>query len=264
MCTIGIVFRAHPQWPLVIAANRDELYARDTMPPTVLERTAPTGPIVGGRDLVAGGTWMGVNGAGMFVGITNQRTYVGPDPSLRSRGEVVMQALRCASMAELRRFLESLDARTFNAFNLLFGDGDSLEVAYARQEQQRVRIEAVPEGAHALPNDTLDHPDFAKAGWLSTGLAAALASSSLDPEPIRAVLGSHRKPALADTPNPPPNSRFDRSMIREVGALCIHTERYGTRSSTIVALAGGRVVRYLYADGPPCQTPFVDSSHLLS
>lgn len=258
MCTIGVVFRAHPEWPLVIAANRDELYARESTPPVVLEDGPPR--IVGGRDVVAGGTWMGVNGAGLFVGITNQRTYRGPDRSLSSRGDVVLSALRSTSMEELRAYVRSLDGRAYNEFNLLYGNDEAIDVAYARRDRERVHVEPVPEGTHALPNEVIGHPDFAKAEWLSEGLAESPAT----PASARAILGSHRKPSLEDIAEPPPESRFDRAMIREVGALCIHTERYGTRSSTFAALAGGRVMRYLYADGPPCETPFVDYTHLLS
>jgi uncharacterized protein with NRDE domain len=258
VCTIGIRFRDHPKWPLIVAANRDELYAREATGPMVLQASGPR--IVGGRDVLSGGTWMGVNDAGLCVALTNQRTFTGPDRSLRSRGPVVIDALRCTSVDELRAYLGGLDPGDYNGFNLVYGNGAELDVAYSRPEARALRIEPVAPGIHVLPNDELDDPWFAKVAWLRE----ALGDAGAEPEAVRQVLGSHRKPELEDVEEPPEGSRFDRAIVRELGAVCIHTERYGTRSSTFVALAGGRVMRYLFADGPPCRTSFTDYTHLLA
>ena len=95
MCTIVLLHRVHPRWPVVIAANRDEYYSRAASAPEVLTRDPV--PVLGGRDARHAGTWMGATQRGFFVGLTNQRTLRPADASRRSRGEVVLEALRRGS-----------------------------------------------------------------------------------------------------------------------------------------------------------------------
>src|SRR5689334_13632751 len=121
--------------PLVLATNRDEFYARETAGPSRLLESPST---VGGRDLVAQGTWMGVTREGLFVGITNQRTLAasGRPPPPRSRGELVLQALSLGSVDAITRMVAAVDARAYNAFNLMWGDASALMVGYGRDEQR--------------------------------------------------------------------------------------------------------------------------------
>ena len=90
MCTLIVIHRVVPGLPAVFAANRDEYFDRPATGPIVLD---PALGIVGGKDLVAGGTWMGLTPGGFFAGLTNQRQYGGPDRARRSRGEVVLETL---------------------------------------------------------------------------------------------------------------------------------------------------------------------------
>src|SRR5438874_459865 len=91
MCLLIVLSRAHPDGPLVVAANRDELYARPARPMTVLAE-APR--VVGGRDLAAGGTWLAVNAHGLVAGLTNLPSPAGRDPARRSRGELPLALAR--------------------------------------------------------------------------------------------------------------------------------------------------------------------------
>ena len=225
-------------------------------PPVVLHESPR---IVGGRDELYGGTWMGATERGLFVGITNQRSYGLGASSLRSRGEVVLEALRAGDTGGVTRMLEALDPSAYNSFNLLYGDAAGLRVAYSRREGTRVEIEAVPDGVHVLPNDCLDSGVFPKVER-----ARALAPTSGPVEELAAVLRDHDRPPLDQVEDPPAGSRFTRELVRELHALCIHTPAYGTRSSTIVALAPGRVARYLFADGPPCTAALEDVTALVS
>src|SRR2546429_9416944 len=86
MCLLAVLFHAHPEAPVVIAANRDELYARAAEAIQVLRPSAPR--ILGGRDVLAGGTWLAVNEHGVYAGVTNRPAATGRDPSRRSRGEL--------------------------------------------------------------------------------------------------------------------------------------------------------------------------------
>ncbi len=127
MCTLLILRQVHPEWPLVLAANRDEFYARPATGPQVLRESPRT---VGGRDLERGGTWMGVTHEGLFVGLTNQRGRRGQARTARSRGEVVLRALQAGNVEAIERYLDALPGDEFLAFNLLYGDALGVRVAY--------------------------------------------------------------------------------------------------------------------------------------
>jgi uncharacterized protein with NRDE domain len=90
---------------------------------------------------------MGVNECGLFVGLTNQRAVEPPDPSRQSRGHVVMDALRMGDAHALREHLERLDPRAYNGFNLIYGDGAILEVAYSRPEAAAVSSSRCPKAS---------------------------------------------------------------------------------------------------------------------
>ena len=110
MCTRVLLRHVHPEWPLVLAANRDERYARPASGAALLSH-APR--IIGGRDLERQGTWMGVTDGGLFVGLTNQRVSEDLARSPRSRGEVVLQALETGSVEGVERYVARLDPRDF-------------------------------------------------------------------------------------------------------------------------------------------------------
>lgn len=239
MCTVLLLREVHPDFPLVVAANRDEFYARAATPPQLLVERPRA---IGGRDSERAGTWMGATEHGFFVGLTNQRLKGATVPAARSRGEVVLRALELGTIEGVERLLGGLDPRDFLPFNLLYGDAHRLRVAYVRPLEPLV-TEDVPPGVHVLPNDRLDSPLFPKVERAKELVAPWLQRPW--PELVRgleAVLGDHHKPPLGpaaeDLPFPP-------EFLRELGALCIHTPGYGTRSSAILALEPGRVAHYL-------------------
>ena len=262
MCTIVILRHIHPEWPLVLAANRDELYARPAAGPQVL---SPTPRVVGGRDLERQGTWMGVTDGGFFVGLTNQRGSANLTRAPRSRGEVVLRALEAHSLEGVDRYLAGLDAREFNPFNLLYGDAGVLRVAYARPDSERIHVEDVPPGVHVLPNDVLDTPALPKVARARK--LAEKAARKPWPETVQdlqTLLADHLLPEHAPELLPDEEGLPEvRERMRQYQALCIHTPGYGTRSSAIVALAPGRVAHYLAADATPCQGPYQDVTPLL-
>jgi uncharacterized protein with NRDE domain len=267
MCTALVLNHVRSDYPLVLATNRDEFYARRSSGPLRLLDTPST---VGGRDLVAGGTWMGVTQQGLFVGVTNQRTARPPDRSRRSRGALVLEALALGETEAISALVRGLDGREYNGFNLLWGDATQLYVGYGREQQREVAIEPVPHGLHLLPNDRLDSPDFPKVARARSLLAPQLqADFPALLEALQSTLADRALPAPAEVDARGSareqnlealraGTQLDREQLRQLAALCIHTPLYGTRCSSIVALQPGRVAHYLYADGPPDATPFVD------
>ena len=274
MCVILLAFQIDAALPLIIAANRDEYYARRSEPPLRLSESPRT---VGGRDAERGGTWMGFTDRGFFVGLTNQRTIGPPEPTRRSRGEIVLRALRAGSVGAVEDLLATTDAREYNPYNLVFGDAGALRIAAARADEARVSVRALGPGLHILANDTLGAtpPKVRRAEalvrpWLGRPWA------ELGPA-LERVLADHEVPPLDETPDPPP--WMDRALAQRLQAICIHTPVYGTRSATVAAIGrransgdgnsadGGRVLHYAFAAGAPCDgptnAPFVDVTALL-
>jgi uncharacterized protein with NRDE domain len=259
VCLILLYFQVHPQLPLVVAANRDEYYARRA---SGVERLASSPRIVGARDLERGGTWMGAAEGGLFVGLTNQRTVGRPEPTRRSRGEIVMSALHAGSVAGVEALIAKVDARAYNPFNLVFGDARSLRVAYGREGEPTVRVQALPRGLHVLGNDALDAPSWKTRR--ATELAAPLTELpwfELSPA-LHRLLGDHALPAPEEVDEPPP--WMDRELARHLQAICVHTPAYGTRSATLAAVGNDGVIHYVFAPGPPCTTPMHDVTRLLA
>lgn len=255
MCTAVILNQAHPDFPVVIAANRDEAYERAARGPELLIDSPRA---IGGVDEVRGGTWMGATEAGLVVGVTNQPGDSGPSP--RSRGEVVIEALRRGSRRGVNQLLDALDAAAYRPFNLLYGDATGLEVAYVRPAAA-IEREPVPAGLHILPNGRLDSASMPKV-TRARELAAKVAGLPW-PElaaALRGVLADHQRPPLSAVHA---ERGFTRELTRELHAICIHTPRYGTRSATLIALAPGRVAHYLHAPGPPCRADLTEVTGLL-
>lgn len=257
MCTIAVLRGLHPEFPLIVAANRDEFYARASAPPGDFGRTDAGEAITAGRDGAAGGTWMGVTSGGFFVGVTNQRTGAPARADRRSRGEVVRAALRAGEVAGVDALLAALDPRAFNPFNLVYGDARGVKVAYVRDDPPSRELHALGAGAHVLANDRIGSADFPKAAR-ALALLDVGTLGALDADALVARLGS----ALADhalpeaVPDPPPGSLFPAELARRLQALCIHTPAYGTVSSTLLLLRAGGVARYLFAPGSPCAHPY--------
>jgi uncharacterized protein with NRDE domain len=245
MCTVLILNQVREDHPVVVAANRDEYLARPSLPPSVLHESPR---VVAGLDAERSGTWMGATDGGFLAALTNYRGGAGPDKSLRSRGEIVMQVLRAGGIDAADAWLASIDPRAYNGFNLLYGDASRLRVAYAHGGgADRLAIEDVPHGVHVLPNDRIDSPRSARTAIALTAAdrVARLPWEGLV-DGVRTILGDH--------------------SLAGLDGICMHLPEfsYGTRSSTILALQPGRTSRYLFAPGPVCTTSYEDVTPLLT
>ncbi len=262
MCTIVAIKGRNPQFPMIVAANRDEFYARAASRPEIVHEQPRA---LAGRDLVRGGSWMGANEHGVFFAITNQRTYAMADRNRASRGAIVIEALAQRDVHGVDELLGRLDPSDYNEFNALYGDAGVLRVAYSRHGEPSTEVSTLDDGIWILPNDRIGSPEFPKTRR-THALVDPIAHRPWSElyEALARVMGDHEKPALETIAAPPPGSPFDRGLLRELQAICIHTAVYGTRSSTLLALEAGRVARYFFADGPPCTTPYEDFSALLS
>lgn len=268
MCTIALLHRVHPSFPVVLAGNRDEFYARSADPPRAL---CADPPIVGGLDREGGGTWLALTPSGALAAITNQRTWQPDRPARRSRGAIPIELLRAIAgadpaerLARARAHLEALDPEAQNSFNLLYADLGGALVAYGRRRARAVEVEELPPGLFVLGNDRLGSPAFPKLRR-AEGLIEAHARApwrELRPRLARA-LADHELPPAAAIEAPPAESQISAETAELLQAICIHTPSYGTRSATIAAVAPDGVARYEFADGPPCRAPFRDVADLV-
>lgn len=256
MCTLIALISVVPDRPVVLAANRDELYDRPAQAPVRL------GPgVVGGRDLRSGGSWLAVARDGRFAGVTNQREAV-LEVAPRSRGELVAGLLACPDRAAMRAYVAGLDATCYASGNLMFGDASGADVAYVRRAGT-IELAPLPAGVHVLTNDRLGSPAFPKAEHAAARLAPlATAPWAVLRAALPGILGDHATPPPERIPPLAPDSLVPPELATALQALCVHTPRYGTRSATIAALDAGGVRELAWADGPPCTTPFIDATPL--
>lgn len=244
MCTLVVLHRSIPGSSLVVAANRDEFHDRPAEGPAL--RATPSGSLVAPRDAVAGGTWFGVNRAGVFAALTNVACSR-PDPKLRSRGLLVVDALAAHSAREAAEKLQNLPMGTYNPFNLFVADADH---ATAFTYEESVRPVEDPGGIWVVGNAPLDGPEPPKLWRLRERLARLAAGPAEDVLPgLAAVCRDH-----------------ERGERAPLDALCVHTPVYGTRSSFLLRLTAGlenprNVLRY--AEGAPCESEYEDFTPLL-
>ena len=240
MCTLIVLDRVVPHVPLVVASNRDEYLSRPAAPPALVRAEGREGiPRVAPQDLEAGGTWMGVNARGLFVGLTNMPSTTG-DRNRRSRGKLVMDALGYEDAEKSLQHVRSESPDRYNPCHLLLADG---ERAYAVSlSGEGLEIDRLRPGIHVLTN----RPGDPKELHIREALAGVEESLEVEGvlERLRSVLRSHGPAAEATK------------------GVCVHTPEYGTRSSALLTLGEPRW-RFWQAEGPPCEAKYRNYSRLL-
>ena len=141
MCTVVILRRPDHDWPVLMAANRDEMAGRPWDPPG--RHWPDRENVVAGIDQLAGGTWMGLNDEGVVAGILNRKDLLGPDDLLRSRGEIVLEALDHADAADAADALSNLDGGSYRSFNLVVADNRDAFWIRSKGEAAGGRVDVV-------------------------------------------------------------------------------------------------------------------------
>lgn len=231
MCLILIAYRAHPAFPLVVGANRDEYYARPTAP-AAFWSDAPD--VLAGRDLQAAGTWLGINRSLRFAALTNFRDLSSLAPSTRSRGELTSEFLRGDMPA--KPYLEGVRRRAgeFNGFNLFVADGTGLYYFSNRDGEVR----QLGPGTYGLSNHLLDTP-WPKVAELKPRFNAAI-GQPLDLEAIRRLLAD--RGVAPDAALPDTGVGLERE--RMLSAAFVISDVYGTRSTTALSVGADRRVHF--------------------
>jgi uncharacterized protein with NRDE domain len=244
MCTLIVLDRVVPGLPMVAASNRDEFYSRPAAPPARVEPQEEQDPaFVAPQDLDAGGTWMGLNARGLFVGLTNRRA-VAPRTDRRSRGHLVLEALRRPTARVVAEDMRQGLEETYNPFHLFYADGRQSFLTCLSEEGAETR-ELGP-GTHVICSRDPADPGSGKVRHIQNAVARIDLGGAFDRifEGLVEVLTEHGE---GEDP---------------LEHVCVHTPGYGTRSSAILALGEERW-RYWHAEGAPCQAKFRDYTRLL-
>jgi uncharacterized protein with NRDE domain len=229
MCLILLAWRAHPDYPLVLAANRDEFHARPAAPAAWW----PDPDILAGRDRTAGGTWLGVARDGRFAALTNYRDPVRLRPDAPSRGALVPEILAVALPAEAQLARLRHTGSRYNDFNLIFSDGKQLAVFESVPTKSRI----LGPGLYGLSNHLLDTP-WPKVRAGKSALGAALARLP-DDTPLLELLRDDAQADDGDLPRTGVSLQWERLL----SSAFIRTPEYGTRCSTVLLLDAHGEVR---------------------
>ena len=220
MCLIVIGWRVHPDYPLVVAANRDEFYAR---PSTLIGRWADAPNVIGGLDLEAGGSWLGITDTGRFAAVTNVREP-GAAKGTLSRGALTHNFL--TSHLPAGEYAAQLDYAQYSGFNLLLSDGEALAYCSNRDGTPRT----LAPGVYGLSNHLLDSP------WPKLLSARQRFSAALPQLPDTKAFFD----LLSDQEIVPdeelPSTGVSLEWERLLSAIFVKSESYGTRASTVAWL----------------------------
>ena len=220
MCLIVVAWRIHPDYPLVVAANRDEFYAR---PSAAIARWPDAPHVIGGRDLEAGGTWLGITDSERFAAVTNVREQ-GMAKGVLTRGALARNFLTSELAAS--DYAQKLDNQQYSGFNLLLADGDELVYCTNRDGAPRV----LPPGVYGLSNHLLDSP-WPKLLTARHRLAAALPRLP-DTSPLFELLADSEIVADHELPSTGVSLEWERLL----SAIFVRSAAYGTRASTVAWL----------------------------
>lgn len=248
MCLIVVGWQVAGQYPLVVAANRDEFYAR----PTALAARWPEAPqVIGGLDLEAGGTWLGISEAGRFAAVTNVREPGQPAGRI-SRGQLTKDFLLGQKSALM--YAQSLQGDDYAGFNLLLADGRELVYYSNRNGSPRT----LPPGIYGLSNHSLDSP-WPKLIKAREGFAGALPALPDEQAFLRILADDEIVPDAAL-----PTTGVPLEWERLLSAIFVRSATYGTRASTVLwQRADGAVSLHEQSFGPegrPLQSSVISTA----
>jgi uncharacterized protein with NRDE domain len=242
MCTVVLLVRPGHDWPLLLGANRDEMADRPWDPPGPHWPDRPE--VIGGRDRLAGGSWLGLNHHGVVACVLNRRHTLGPDPDKRSRGELVLEALDHADAVDAAGALADLAPTSYRGFNLVVAD--NRDAYWVRNEAGRITVAELPPGLSmltAVDRNDRTHPRVARH--------LPRFEAALPPDPAAGDWTAWAE-ILATPAGPEPEDAMTILPARPGG--------FATVSSALIALPArpSRQIRpvFRFAAGRPGEAPY--------
>lgn len=237
MCTIIVARRSAASPPVLVGANRNEFFDRPASAPRVHDETSI--PCLAPRDERGGGTWLGANADGLFVGLTNR--YAAPtDPDRTSRGQLVVEALGSPDAETAAGRIDELDADSFNGFHLVVVDAQATYLAVS--DGSTLTVSPVDTDLLVVTELSLGAGHNRRKYRVLPTLHDHLEGGALDEETLGDVLS-------------------DCEPEGSLSSVCLDLDdaAYGTRSSTIVGLGpSAQQARFLHTDDPPCESDYDD------
>lgn len=224
MCLLVFSYKQHPEYNLILAANRDEEYKRPTRPAQFWSEHSH---ILAGKDEKAGGTWLGVTKTGTFAALTNYRDPTINKKDAPSRGHLVLDYLK--NNGNPADYLQQvhLKAPRYSGFNLLAGMGGAL--AYYSNQQQEIK--PLQAGLYGLSNHLLDTP-WPKVTAAKQGLHQLLKEDTFTIDNLFKLLADERQADEEQLPS----TGLSKELEKKVSPIFIKSEGYGTRNSTVLLI----------------------------
>lgn len=228
MCLVVFAWNTHPEYRLLLAANRDEFHGR---PARELHWWPDAPEILAGRDLQAGGTWLAMHRDGRFATVTNYRERQRKPAGLRSRGELVTGFV--AGEGDPGTYIEAVNGEQYGGFSLLAADGDALWYVSNRGDGP-TPLEA---GIYGLSNASLDTP-WPKLVRARDGLRALVQDGDANESAMLRLMADRSTAPAHDIDN----SELPFEVARALTAPFIVSSDYGTRCTTVLTWANdGRI-----------------------
>lgn len=234
MCIITFHYQKHPKYKLIVAANRDEFYERPTKEAAFWQDYPQ---ILAGRDLKEMGTWLGITKEGRFAALTNYRDLANERADRTSRGEIVTSFLTsnqdaCSFLKKLRQVKDD-----YNGFNIILGTPDELYY-YGNQQEDIVQVKS---GTHSVSNHLFNTP------WPKVKNARNMLQQYVDRnEEIKIDdLFKQLQDDQIAADEQLPNTGVGIDLERQLSPIFIKTEKYGTRSSTVILISNDNEVTFI-------------------
>ena len=226
MCLIAVAYHKHPRYKLILIANRDEFYSRATQKAKFWD-TDGYPDILAGKDLEAGGTWMGIAKSGKWAALTNYR-----DPEWKlenpiSRGKLVLNFLTNSDSTQKYAQILNNEADKYLGYNILLGDADQI-IHFSNFDKSPTTIK---EGLFGVSNALLD-TSWPKLDKAKASLKEIVNNEHIDKEYLFSVL--HDDTEASE--NQLPNTGIPYKWEKAISPLFIKTKTYGTRSSSILLM----------------------------
>lgn len=224
MCILFIAYRIHPEYPLILAANRDEIYDRPTKSAHFWDDDPS---ILAGRDLKQGGTWLGITKTGRFAALTNYRNPKENQKNKQSRGHIVKNFLMSDSAPYNYLVALQKERKQYAGFNVIVGNQENI-CYYSNVENE---IKEMPAGIHGLSNHLLNTP-WPKVEKGKQKLQSLIKNNHVTPDALFHLLADKE---LAPT-DQLPNTGVPLEIEKQLSSIFIEMDGYGTRSSTVILI----------------------------
>lgn len=233
MCLIIAAIDQHPDYKLIIAANRDEFYARPTEPAHFWKEHPD---MLAGKDLKEGGTWMGITKQGKIAAVTNFRSGIGEAKNVFSRGLLVKNYLLNNYGAE--EYLKEIrdNAGSYNGFNLLAGNQD--EIFYYSNKGEKIK--KLEKGVHGLSNNFIDVP-WPKVVRSKEKLSQLISENKIGVDALFEIMNDRKTADKKDLPS----TGIPKTLEEVLSPIFIKALAYGTRSSTLLLIDRNNNVRFI-------------------